>query len=94
MTKVTEVQTFFDSANRGHPAILTAPNPAGVVEGIAALQKAAAVTQIRARSASCDCPHCGAELDGWAVDPRGRETICDECKQAFSIAADAAVSIS
>jgi len=53
-----------------------------------------AVTQIRARNAECDCPHCGAEVIGWLNDPRGREETCDECKQPFTIAADASVSIS
>lgn len=68
-------------------------NQADLVEGMAALQKAMTVTRISARNASCNCPYCEAEVDGWAVDPRGRETTCDECKQPFTIAADASVSI-
>lgn len=66
---------------------------AGAAGGNVMTEARKVATQVRARNASCDCPHCGAELDGWAVDPRGRETTCDECKQPFTIAPDASVSI-
>lgn len=52
------------------------------------------VTNIRASSAALDCPRCGAEQDGWLVDPRGREQTCDECKQPYEVAPDASVQIS
>ncbi len=52
------------------------------------------VTSIRASRATLDCPHCGAEQDGWMVDPRGCEQTCDECKLPYEVAADASVHIS
>lgn len=93
MTTAAGEQSFLRAVNTGHPGIVTNPNQASVAKGVAALEKTVAVTKIRARNASCDCPHCGAELDGWCVDPRGRDTTCDDCKLAFTIAADAVVSI-
>lgn len=73
----------------GHPST-TSFIQAGVVEGMAAKNT---VTEVRARNASCDCPHCGAACDGWAADPRGLETTCDECGELFHIAGDARVLI-
>lgn len=51
------------------------------------------VINIRASRATLDCPHCGAEQDGWMVDPRGRAQTCDECKQQYEVSADASVQI-
>lgn len=52
------------------------------------------VTIVRASKAAVDCPHCGAEQDGWMVDPRGLEQTCDACKQPYKVATDALVQIS
>jgi predicted RNA-binding Zn-ribbon protein involved in translation (DUF1610 family) len=52
------------------------------------------VTQVRAQNAEFDCPNCGAEVIGWLADPRGREDTCDDCKQPYTIAANASVAIS
>lgn len=52
------------------------------------------VSSIRASRASLDCPHCGAEIDGWLRDPRGAQDTCDECKQPYTVAPDASVKIS
>lgn len=94
MTTAADQQSYLSALNAGHPGVATSPNQSGVVEGVAALERVSTVTQIRARNASCDCPHCGAESEGWLADPRGRETECEECGLPFVISADATVSIS
>lgn len=93
MSKAADQKPYSGPLNTGHPDVVTSANQAGVAEGVTPLVKASTVSQIRARNASCDCPHCGAEGDGWLVDPRGRETECEECKLLFVIAADATVLI-
>jgi hypothetical protein len=40
-----------------------------------------------------ECPHCGADVDGWMIDPRGRDDTCDDCDKPYTIAADADVVI-
>lgn len=52
------------------------------------------VINVRASKASLDCPHCGAEQDGWMVDPRGLEQTCDQCNQPYEVAPEASVQIS
>lgn len=94
MTNTAAKKALHDVLNVGHPGSIYSSNQAGVAEGIAALKSAVTVTQIRARNAEFDCPHCGAEVIGWLNDPRGREDTCDECKQPYFIADDASVSIS
>jgi transposase-like protein len=94
MSKAADQQSYLSALNTGHPGVVTSTNQAGVVAGVASLEKASTVTQIRARNASCDCPHCGAESYGWLADPRGRETECEECGLPFVISAAATVSIS
>lgn len=51
------------------------------------------VTEIYARVHHVDCPHCGAEVDGWAGDPRGAETTCDYCEKPFKVHEDADVEL-
>lgn len=92
MSKTAD-SAFLSALNTGHPGIVTSSSHAGVAEGIPPREKDVTVSHIRARNASCDCPHCGAESDGWLADPRGRETECDGCGLPFSIAPDATVSI-
>lgn len=41
-----------------------------------------------------ECPHCGAEIEGFVADPRGAVGVeCDECKEAFDVDSDAEVII-
>jgi hypothetical protein len=94
MTNAAAKKAPLESVITGHPGTIYSPNQAGVVEGLAALKRAATVTKIRARNAELNCPHCGAEQDGWMVDPRGREQTCDACNQPYQVAPDALVQIS
>lgn len=40
-----------------------------------------------------ECPKCGAELDGWAGDPRGANLSCEECGVSLEIDPQAQVRI-
>lgn len=51
------------------------------------------VTVVKVSKPSFDCPHCGADVDGWAVDPRGRDDVCDACEKPYTVAADAQLKI-
>lgn len=94
MTTPVEQQAYLKALSTGHPGIVTSPNQAGVVDGMAKTKAVLTVSRIRARDATCDCPHCGEESNGWLADPRGREATCDACGSPFVIADDATVSIS
>lgn len=50
-------------------------------------------TVVYARAHSTTCPHCEAQSDGWAGDPRGKETTCDECGKAYKVAEKAEVKL-
>lgn len=52
------------------------------------------VTTVYVQPSYVICPHCGAQVDGWLGDPRGKETECDECDQTFSIHPDADLEMS
>jgi hypothetical protein len=51
------------------------------------------VTVVHARSASIECPHCGATVAGYSGDPRGVADTCDSCKKPFRVSPDADVVI-
>lgn len=40
-----------------------------------------------------DCPHCGEELGGWYVDPRGLIEKCDSCNNTFEIPKDVEIEL-
>ena len=102
----TEVTELLAPAKTGHPnaVSIASSDVASGMERLSAIldadMKAAienpnvkVIGQIRATKATFDCPHCGAEVEGWMQDPRGRTDSCDSCKQPYIVAADATVSI-
>jgi hypothetical protein len=40
-----------------------------------------------------DSLSCGAEQDGWLVDPRGNDHECDECGKTYHVPNDVAVEV-
>ena len=43
-------------------------------------------------SCTINCPHCDASQDGWVIDPRGTEQVCDSCNEDYKVPQDIKLS--
>jgi Zn finger protein HypA/HybF involved in hydrogenase expression len=53
--------------------------------------KLKAATCVVVRPVHVQCPHCNEDQDGWLVDPRGGEHVCDHCGEKYTVANDAQI---
>lgn len=55
--------------------------------------KAATEFVLDSYKAKITCPHCGHANGDWLIDPRGANTICDNCDMPFLVPENIEITI-